>query len=191
MQRMSPLRYAACRPTSRLATKRRLFSLRSAPTPSALRPISHSTCVNYPRKDSQDKDSINTEATEYSKSGTDDASARQDNTAFDPSTTDPGEQKDNVGEQTGVSTAINPGPLRCLLRRFDFRPPIILSKSVRRTMMSVNRGARLRAVRKLRAPARAIRVGEKELVVEGVRRKAARSPRCLPKKVLRRPSGSD
>ncbi|KAL8634415.1 MAG: hypothetical protein Q9228_007990, partial [Teloschistes exilis] len=37
------------------------------------------------------------------KSGTDDASARHDDTAFDPSTTDPHSQKEKVGEKTGVS----------------------------------------------------------------------------------------
>ncbi|KAI4200459.1 MAG: hypothetical protein LQ350_003907 [Teloschistes chrysophthalmus] len=65
--------------------------------------LSTSPSLSYPRKDSQDKDSINTEATEYSKSGTDDASARQDDTAFDPSTTDPHSQKEKVGEKTGSS----------------------------------------------------------------------------------------
>ncbi|KAL8826178.1 MAG: hypothetical protein Q9170_007502 [Blastenia crenularia] len=59
--------------------------------------------VKYPRKDSQDKDSINTEATEYSKSGTDDASARHEDTAFNPDVTDPGDQKDKVGDKTGAS----------------------------------------------------------------------------------------
>ncbi|KAI4276759.1 MAG: hypothetical protein LQ337_002285 [Flavoplaca oasis] len=54
-------------------------------------------------KDSQDKDSINTEATEYSKSGTDDESARQEDTAFDPGVTEPGHQKDKVGAKTGAS----------------------------------------------------------------------------------------
>lgn len=53
-----------------------------------------------PRKDSQHKDSINTEATEYSKSGTDDASARQEDAAFDPGITDPQQQKDKAGEGT-------------------------------------------------------------------------------------------
>lgn len=65
--------------------------------------FSESIHVKYPRKDSQDKDSINTEATEYSKSGTDDASARQSDTAFDPDVTGPGDQKDKVGDKTGVS----------------------------------------------------------------------------------------
>ncbi|KAL8652752.1 MAG: hypothetical protein Q9210_002504 [Variospora velana] len=67
------------------------------------RSFSQSTYLRYPRKDSQDKDSINPEATEYSKSGTDDASARHEDTAFDPNTTGPGEQKDKVGQKTGAS----------------------------------------------------------------------------------------
>lgn len=54
-----------------------------------------------PRKDSQHKDSINTEATEYSKSATDDESARQGDAAFDPDITDPQQQKDKAGEGTG------------------------------------------------------------------------------------------
>ncbi|KAL8933999.1 MAG: hypothetical protein Q9211_005463 [Gyalolechia sp. 1 TL-2023] len=48
-----------------------------------------------------DKDSIEREATEYSKSGTDDASAGQDDAAFDPDVTDPEEQKNKVGDKTG------------------------------------------------------------------------------------------
>ena len=70
--------------------------------PSSAHPISHTTSLRHPRKDSQDKDSINTEATEYSKSGTDDESARQEDTAFDPGVTEPGHQKDKVGAKTGV-----------------------------------------------------------------------------------------
>ena len=59
-----------------------------------------------PRKDSQDKDSINTEATEYSKSGTDDASAQQEDAAFDPDITDPQHEKQKAGE----GTVSEPGP---------------------------------------------------------------------------------
>ena len=69
----------------------------------AQRQFSQSARLDYPRKDSQDKDSINTEATEYSKSGTDDASARQDEAAFDPNITDPGKQKDKAAEGNSVS----------------------------------------------------------------------------------------
>ena len=46
---------------------------------------------------------MNTEATEYSKSGTDDESARQESAAFDPTITDPGEQKAKAGEGKPVS----------------------------------------------------------------------------------------
>ncbi|KAI9847512.1 MAG: hypothetical protein M1837_002413 [Sclerophora amabilis] len=60
----------------------------------------------WPRKDSQDKDSINTEATEYSKSGTDDQAAQQDSAAFDPSLTAPESQKERAGE--GDEPGANP-----------------------------------------------------------------------------------
>ncbi|KAI9751644.1 MAG: hypothetical protein M4579_005969 [Chaenotheca gracillima] len=60
-----------------------------------------SRTTNLPRKDSQDKDSINTEATEYSKSGTDDQSAQQQEAAFDPKMTDPQEMKAKAGEGEG------------------------------------------------------------------------------------------
>jgi len=59
--------------------------------------------LGYPRKDSQDKDSINTEATEYSKSATDDEGARQEEAAFNPNITDPQEENEKAGESTGVS----------------------------------------------------------------------------------------
>ncbi|MDI1489681.1 MAG: hypothetical protein OHK93_000879 [Ramalina farinacea] len=68
------------------------------PSPRALTTSQRHT---YPRKDSQDKDSINTEATEYSKSASDDEGARQQDAAFDPNITDPQEQKDVAGKDTG------------------------------------------------------------------------------------------
>ena len=46
---------------------------------------------------------MNTEATEYSKSGTDDASARQEEAAFNPNITDPGKQKEKAAEGNSVS----------------------------------------------------------------------------------------
>ena len=66
--------------------------------------FSRVTWVGYPRKDSQDRESINTDATEYSKSSTDDEAARQEESAFDPNVTDPGAQKRKAGESSGVST---------------------------------------------------------------------------------------
>lgn len=63
----------------------------------------HQSCLlRLPRKDSQDKDSINTDATEYSKSGTDDDAARNEKAAFDPSQTKPGEEKEKAGEGNEV-----------------------------------------------------------------------------------------
>lgn len=74
---------------------------------SAYRNLSSSSRLTYPRKDSQHKDSINTEATEYSKSATDDEGARQEEAAFDPNLTDPQEQKGKAGEATGVSPELD------------------------------------------------------------------------------------
>lgn len=72
-------------------------------TTSTIRQFSLTAKAFYPRKDSQDKHSIDTEATEYSKSGTDDAAARQSEAAFDPSTTDPQEEKKIAGDGNEVS----------------------------------------------------------------------------------------
>ena len=47
---------------------------------------------------------MNTEATEYSKSATDDEGARHDDAAFNPDITDPQQQKDKAGEGTGEGT---------------------------------------------------------------------------------------
>lgn len=49
---------------------------------------------------------MNVEATEYSKSATDDESARQEEAAFDPNLTDPQEQYEKAGEGRGVSTHV-------------------------------------------------------------------------------------
>ena len=47
---------------------------------------------------------MNVEATETSKSATDDESARQEDAAFNPDITDPQEQHEKAGEGSGVST---------------------------------------------------------------------------------------
>lgn len=67
------------------------------------RHFSRTTSLAYPRKDSQDRESINTEATEYSKSGTDDEAARREDAAFNPDLTDPESQKAKAGESNKVS----------------------------------------------------------------------------------------
>jgi len=85
----------------------------SRPSPSSirtLRPFSQTPLSRYPRKGSEDKDSINTEATEYSKSGTDDASARQEEAAFGPETTDPSKEKKIAGEGEGSGNPLEVSP---------------------------------------------------------------------------------
>ncbi|MCJ1420950.1 hypothetical protein MMC32_007310 [Xylographa parallela] len=69
-------------------------------------PFSTASRTLYPRADSQDKDSMNTEAQEYAKSGTDVDAANQNSAAFDPSKTNPMEQKEEAGK--GKGDASNP-----------------------------------------------------------------------------------
>ncbi|KAF7861924.1 hypothetical protein EAF04_007805 [Stromatinia cepivora] len=72
------------------------------PSPSFYPPLTRPfTCTPhppFPRKDSQQKDSINTSATEYSKSGTDDAAAQEQSAAFDPNITNPESEKDEAAK---------------------------------------------------------------------------------------------
>ncbi|GAB7363472.1 hypothetical protein MBLNU230_g3744t1 [Neophaeotheca triangularis] len=94
------LRFPA-QPSTTFRTSQRL--------PLTARPFSQSTLRSYPRKDSQDKDSINTEATEYSKSGTDDQSASAtENTAFDPKTTSPEAEHRQANREVGGDESANP-----------------------------------------------------------------------------------
>lgn len=66
------------------------------------RTLSSSPINLFPRKDSQDKDSMNTEATEYSKSGTDDMASKEEEAAFDPDLTSPESQQKKAGKGKGV-----------------------------------------------------------------------------------------
>ena len=61
------------------------------------------TRTAWPRKDSQDKDSINRESTEYSKSGTDDQTANEADAAFDPNLTRPEAEEEKAGEGKAVN----------------------------------------------------------------------------------------
>ncbi len=83
---------------------------RSLPLTTALRPLSTSPLSRYPRKDSQDRESINTEPTEYSKSGTDSSSADQAEAAFDPSTTSPEKEKEIAGQGKGAGNPLEVSP---------------------------------------------------------------------------------
>ncbi|KAE9380232.1 hypothetical protein N431DRAFT_361686 [Stipitochalara longipes BDJ] len=88
-------------------------SLHVRPFPSSIRatrPFSHSPLSRFPRKDSQDRNSINTEATEYSKSGTDDGAAKQEEAAFDPDITDPAKEEERAGEGKGKGNPLDVSP---------------------------------------------------------------------------------
>ncbi|CCU74233.1 hypothetical protein BGHDH14_bgh03666 [Blumeria hordei DH14] len=76
----------------------------------AIRLVSNSTCYRIPRKDTQDRESMDTAPTEYSKSGTDTTSAKQEKAAFDPTVTSPEKEKEiagrgNEGNPLNVSPA--------------------------------------------------------------------------------------
>ena len=66
----------------------------------------------WPRKGAEDKDSIDRESTEYSKSGTDDQSAAQDEAAFDADKTSPESQMEKAGEGNGVRMDFHCGLLQ-------------------------------------------------------------------------------
>lgn len=80
-------------------------SPRSSPSILSARPFTCATRTLYPRKDSQDKDSINRESTEYSKSGTDDQVAAQDDAAFNPDKTSPEDEMESAGNEVIISRA--------------------------------------------------------------------------------------
>lgn len=65
------------------------------------RNIHRTACLKYPSRDSQDKDSLNPRSTEYSKSQSDDSSARIEQTAFDPNETSPEGQMAMANKESG------------------------------------------------------------------------------------------
>lgn len=67
---------------------------------SHVQPYTTSPRLSFPRKGAEDRNDINTDATEYSKSGTDDFAAHQTDAAYDPAKTDPQDEKDTAGEGT-------------------------------------------------------------------------------------------
>lgn len=91
---------------SKTSFSRPLLHQRSTP-PSRLlsRPLTTSHTLALPRKDSQDKDSLNTEANEYTKSGTDDAAARTEDVAFNPDLTDPQAQEREASKKSDGSVS--------------------------------------------------------------------------------------
>ena len=94
-------------PHTRIST----IKQQSRPHPAMLifsekRYFSKSNQLCYPRKDSQDRESMNTDATEYSKSATDDEAARHDDASFNPKLTNPEAQKTKASENNQVSVRI-------------------------------------------------------------------------------------
>ena len=67
-----------------------------------LRHFSQSQRPCWPKKQSQDRESIDTESTEYSKSDTDDSAAHS-KVAFDPTTRSPEEEKSQASKEENVS----------------------------------------------------------------------------------------
>jgi len=96
----------------------RAFSLRTAtqtqhpstnPSVLSYRCFTATPSPFFPRKESQDKDSIDTRTSEYSQSGTDDDAASS-NTAFNPNQTKPEtERQTSAQEGGGDSLNVSPG----------------------------------------------------------------------------------
>lgn len=94
-------------------THTRIASIRKQPhpaivlvAPSEKHQFSRLTWLALPRKDSQDRESIDRESTEYSKSGTDDEAAGLDQAAFDPDTTEPGAEKKAAGKVSPCTSTV-------------------------------------------------------------------------------------
>ena len=80
----------------------------TATNPIAIRHLHATTTRPYPRKDTQDRESMNTESNEYSKSGGGDnsAAAATEDVAFSADKTKPEEEHDAAEQETkgqGVS----------------------------------------------------------------------------------------
>ncbi len=88
-----PFRITTVRAARRVATSRPTISARNFQTSTPIRA----------RVASQDKDSINREAYEYTRSGTDSNVAQNEKAAFDPKTTRPDEEMSKAGEGNEVS----------------------------------------------------------------------------------------
>ncbi|KAH7074294.1 hypothetical protein FB567DRAFT_537100 [Paraphoma chrysanthemicola] len=79
------------------------------PSPINARFLSTTQPTRFPAKDTQDKDSLNPQSTEYSKSGTDDAAASSD-AAFNPNTTSPEAAERTAENEEGVNSLnVSPG----------------------------------------------------------------------------------
>ncbi|KAK3079743.1 hypothetical protein LTS18_004013 [Coniosporium uncinatum] len=103
---------ASLRPSSLMAYTHRLRTTCPSGTriPNKTRAFHASPIARFPRKDTQDKDSLKPESTEYSKSGSDDAVAQGD-AAFDPSTTTPEGATAKAEQESGEGqSSLNASP---------------------------------------------------------------------------------
>ncbi|KAF2735868.1 hypothetical protein EJ04DRAFT_511487 [Polyplosphaeria fusca] len=91
----------------------RTFSYHPASLPVSItattRPFSSTSTALLPRKDTQDKDSLNPTSTEYSKSGSDDAAAAGD-AAFNPNKTRPEEEKKTSNKESEGAGSLDVSP---------------------------------------------------------------------------------
>ncbi|EXJ95347.1 hypothetical protein A1O1_00467 [Capronia coronata CBS 617.96] len=102
-------------PSTLLRISRSVFSLRTSFRPqSGLRPLSTTPYRfaadqdpdrnTHPQREAQvDRNKLDPEASEYSKSGSDDTAAANEDAAFDPNITDPEEAKQKAGEGNEVN----------------------------------------------------------------------------------------
>lgn len=70
------------------------------------RPLSQSSQL-FARKDAQGKDDMTIESNEYSKSGSDAASASVEKAAFDPKSTSPEEEHDTAGREAEHKSGVS------------------------------------------------------------------------------------
>ncbi|TVY48936.1 hypothetical protein LOCC1_G001382 [Lachnellula occidentalis] len=93
-------------PPSNILSQLRLAGIRVPQT--STRHFSQRCSSQYPRKDSQNKDDLKPESTEYSKTGTDDQSAQNEDAAFNPDITSPEAEKKVAGKGNEGETNGNP-----------------------------------------------------------------------------------
>ncbi|KAF1998544.1 hypothetical protein P154DRAFT_524008 [Amniculicola lignicola CBS 123094] len=93
----------------RLTLTRRLLPRTTSPL-TLSRPLTTTPSHLHSRKNTQDRDSLDPSATEYSKSGTDDEAASMKQAAFDPNETRPEEETKTAGKgQEGNPLEVSPG----------------------------------------------------------------------------------
>jgi hypothetical protein len=82
------------------STRPQARALRLAPT-SQLRPLSQTPFLTFPKKGAEDRESINTESSEHTKSSTDAAAAQLDE-AYDPKKTSPESEMESTDGEVSL-----------------------------------------------------------------------------------------